>query len=81
MDLLDEQRLSGATALAQTVASRLGTDDPELLAELRDGIWATMSPTLYESFVVRRGWTPARYQQWLRRAMQIPIETHPQEGP
>ena len=74
IDLLEDQRLSGATALARTVAARLGTDDPDLVDDLRDCIWATMSPSLYEAFVVRRAWTPARFQVWLRAALQIPLD-------
>lgn len=73
IDLLDEQRLSGATGLARTVAARLGTDDADRITELRDSIWALMSPTLYESFVIKRGWSPSRYQAWLSAALKIPL--------
>jgi len=74
IDLLEEQRLSGATALARTVAARTGADDPDLVADLRDCIWACMSPALYEAFVVRRDWSPLRYRVWLRAALQIPLD-------
>ena len=73
VELIDRQRLSGATALARTVADRLGTDEANRVAELRDCIWAAMSPTLYETFVVRRGWPPARYAGWLRATLEIPL--------
>lgn len=73
VDLIDRQRLSGATALARTVAARLGTPDADQVAELRDCIWAAMSPMFYETFVVRRGWSRLRYTRWLRATLQIPI--------
>lgn len=73
VNLIDSQRLSGATALARTVAERLGTDDPQRIAELRDCIWVSMSPELFEAFVVKRGWTPERYARWLRATLQIPL--------
>jgi AcrR family transcriptional regulator len=74
LDLFEDQRLAGATVLARTVAARLSTDDEVLVAEIRDCIWVGLSPTLYESFVVKRGWSPSRYQVWLRAAMQIPLD-------
>jgi AcrR family transcriptional regulator len=73
VELLDNQRLIGATRLARTVADRLGTDDEKLINELRDGIWTAMSTTTYEALVVQRGWTPARYQRWLSAAFRIPL--------
>ena len=80
IDLLDEQRLSGATGLARTLAARLGTGDADRIAELRDCIWATMSPTWYEAFVVQRGWSLGHYQAWVRAALQIPVD-HPHPRP
>jgi AcrR family transcriptional regulator len=80
IDLLDEQRLSGATGLARTLADRLGTDDGDRIAEFRDCIWATMSPVWYESFVVKRGWSLEHYRAWVRAALQIPVD-HPHPRP
>jgi AcrR family transcriptional regulator len=73
VELLDNQRLIGATRLARTVADRLGTDDEKLINELRDGIWTAMSTTIYEALVVQRGWTLARYQQWIGAVFRIPL--------
>lgn len=72
-DLLDDQRLTGATALARTLLNRLGRDDPELLDEVRDALWVLMSLDWYEAFVIDRGWSPERYRDWLRAAMAIPL--------
>jgi AcrR family transcriptional regulator len=73
VDLLEEQRLTGATALARTVAERSGIDDAGRIAEIRDCIWAELSTTSYEALVIKRGWSLDRYQTWLRAAFQIPL--------
>ena len=44
---LDRQRRTGAAALASTVAERLGTDDPDRIAYIRDTIWTLDSPLVY----------------------------------
>jgi AcrR family transcriptional regulator len=66
---LDEQRLTGATRLAATVMQRLGDDDPDRAAEVRDTIWTLNSPLLYDLLVVQRGWSTQRYGQWIARAL------------
>jgi AcrR family transcriptional regulator len=67
--MLDEQRLTGATRLAATVMQRLGDDDPDRLAEVRDTIWTMNSPLLYDLLVVQRGWPTQRYRDWIGRAL------------
>jgi AcrR family transcriptional regulator len=67
--MLDEQRLTGATRLAATVMQRLGDDDPDRLAEVRDTIWTMNSPWLYDLLVVQRGWSTQRYRDWIGRAL------------
>ena len=52
VELFDAQRLAGATQLAATVLHRLGEDDPQRLAEIRDTIWTFNSPLLYQLLVV-----------------------------
>jgi AcrR family transcriptional regulator len=72
--LIDAQRLTGATMLARTVLDRLGQDDdPVRLAEVRDIIWAFNSLSMYGMLVVQRGWTTARYCDWLRTALRAMI--------
>ena len=77
VDMLEDQRLTGATALASTVAARLGTDDAVWIAEIRDCIWAGLSTTPYEALVIKRGWSPSRYQAWLRAVFRIPLSQLP----
>jgi AcrR family transcriptional regulator len=67
--MLDEQRLTGATRLAATVMQRLGDDDADRLAEVRDTIWTMNSPWLYDLLVVQRGWSTQRYRDWIARAL------------
>ena len=66
---LDRHRLTGAAQLAATVGRRLGVDDPDRLAEIRDTIWTMNSPQLYGLLVVQRGWSPERYGAWIARAL------------
>jgi AcrR family transcriptional regulator len=74
VQLLDEQRLTGATMLARTVLDRLGASptDPDYagrLAEIRDTIWAFNTVSMYGMLVVQRGWSIERYREWLRTAL------------
>lgn len=71
---LDDQRLVGATRLAEVVLERLGGSDPERLAQVRDTIWTFNSPQLYTLLVTQRGWTPQRYGQWVARALTALVE-------
>ena len=32
---------------------------------MRDGVWAVMGMEVYQLLVVRAGWSPARYEDWL----------------
>ena len=71
---LDEQRLTGATRLAEVVLDRLGDGDPERLEQVRDTIWAFNSPQLYTLLVTQRGWTPQRYGAWVARGLVAAVE-------
>jgi AcrR family transcriptional regulator len=66
---LDEQRLDGATRLAEVVLDRLGDADPDRLREVRDTIWTLNSPLLFGLLVTQRGWSPERYGAWVARAL------------
>jgi AcrR family transcriptional regulator len=71
--VIDGQRLDGATMLARTVLDRLGDDDPDRLAEVRDSIWALNSLAMYGLLVAERGWTLDRYREWVRRALHAVV--------
>ncbi|MGN9913871.1 TetR/AcrR family transcriptional regulator [Phytohabitans sp. LJ34] len=66
---LDQQRLTGATHIATTVADRLGNTDPRHVAYLRDTIWTLNSPLLYGLLVHQRGWTVHAYRDWIATAL------------
>jgi AcrR family transcriptional regulator len=64
-----QQRQQGQGQIARALA-RAGA----LRAELRergaaDIIHVLMSPEVYRLFVTNRGWSPARYEQWLKDAL------------
>ncbi len=79
VQVLDDQRLLGATALATTVMARLGDDDPQRHAEVRDTIWVFNSPLLYGLLVEQRGWSPERYGGWVARALTALVTEERQE--
>jgi AcrR family transcriptional regulator len=66
---LDRQRLSGAAAIAATVADRLGVTDPRRVDDLRDTIWVLNSPLQYRLLVQQRGWPIERYRDWIATAL------------
>jgi hypothetical protein len=74
VELIEQQRLSGAAAPARTIADRLDIDALAKIAELRDAIWAAMSLVHYEMLVVKRSWPVERYREWVRAALQIPVD-------
>lgn len=73
---LDRQRLTGAGFLAAAVSERLGVDDPERLAYIRDTIWTLNSPQLYGMLVDQRGWPVEAYRDWIATAL-ITLVTRP----
>lgn len=66
---MDAQRLAGAAQLARVVMDRLGTDDEELAAEIRDLIWTMNSPQTLTLLVTERGWSLDRYETWVSRTL------------
>ena len=55
--------------LAATVVDRLGDDDPDRAARVRDTIWTLNSPLLHGLLVTERGWPVERYEDWIARAL------------
>ena len=48
---------------------RLGDDNEELAAEIRDLIWTMNSPLTFTLLVTERGWPLDRYEAWVRRTL------------
>jgi AcrR family transcriptional regulator len=67
-DLLDDirrQRDRGQSQIARTLARTRALKPGLRERDAADLIHALMSPEVYRLFVGDRGWTPARYEQWL----------------
>ena len=56
-------------ALASKGFVREGVDVEQAI----DLVWALSSPEVYRSCIHDRGWTPARYERWLRGALALVI--------
>jgi len=66
---INGERLIGADALVNHLASTGGlrTDlDPH---RARDIVWTLISPEVYELLVSDRGWSPHEYERWLAQAL------------
>lgn len=75
--VVDEQRLVGATQLAEIVMERLGSSDRSHLEEIRDLIWTINSPQTISLLVTEREWSVARYEQWARRTLVAAVDPLP----
>src|SRR4030095_14031008 len=65
LDDLTKQRQQGQRLIARSLA-RAGTLAPHLRErDAADVIHALLSPELYRLLVVDRGWSPAKYEEWL----------------
>jgi AcrR family transcriptional regulator len=64
-----QQRQQGQGQIARALA-RAGALRPDLRErEAADIVHVLMSPEVYRLFVADRGWSPARYEKWLRNAL------------
>jgi TetR/AcrR family transcriptional regulator, regulator of autoinduction and epiphytic fitness len=69
-----QRRIAGALARAGALAPGLRERDAA------DLVHALMSPELYQLLVIDRGWSPARYEQWLARTLAGQL-TSPERAP
>ena len=71
------QRDQGQGLFARSLA-RAGALRPELRErDAADLIHALMSPELYRLLVIDRGWSPARYEEWLRHTLSEQLSAPP----
>lgn len=67
--VLQAERLAGMTMLARHLVDtgqlRAGTG----VDEVRDVLWTSISIEIYDLLVFQRGWTRARYADWLTRTL------------
>ena len=62
---INDERLRGMERDARQLADEGHLRDDVSLEEARDVFWACSSPELYELLVMKRGWTPERYGEWV----------------
>ena len=62
---INDERLSGMGRDAQQLADEGHLRTDVSVDEARDLFWTCTSPELFELLVIKRGWTPERYGQWV----------------
>lgn len=74
-DQIQQERLTGMGQFARHlhVGGHLPADTA--VEEARDILWTFTSPELWELLVIQRGWTPARYGQWLASMLTAALLT------
>jgi AcrR family transcriptional regulator len=66
---LDTARLARMTQVARTLAGKAQLRDGQSVEEAADIMWTYSSPELYRLLVLNRGWTPARYGQFVGESL------------
>ena len=62
---INDERLAGMTHDAQRLAEQGHLRPGITVQEAGDILWTLTSPELYDLLVMRRGWTAARFGQWV----------------
>jgi AcrR family transcriptional regulator len=62
---INDERLHSMERDAQQLAEEGHLRDDVSIEEARDVFWACSSPELYELLVLKRGWTPERFGEWV----------------
>jgi TetR/AcrR family transcriptional regulator of autoinduction and epiphytic fitness len=68
-----EGRLSDMTRTVEEVAAKGFLRDGVTVEQAVDVVWALSTPSVYRSFIHDRGWTPDRYERWIRDAFGLVI--------
>jgi AcrR family transcriptional regulator len=66
---LQQEALTGMTALGRHLLDTGQLRDGITLAEVRDVLWAYVSIELYDLLVLQRGWPVERYATWAARSL------------
>jgi AcrR family transcriptional regulator len=75
---IEDERRTGQGRLVQLLADR-GVLRPELpVEEARDLLWILCSLAVYDLLVLRCGWSPERYRDWLASALARELLPHRQ---
>ncbi len=62
---INDERLIGMTSDAQQLADEGHLRNDVTTQQAGDIFWACTSPELFQLLVLKRGWTPQRYGQWV----------------
>jgi AcrR family transcriptional regulator len=68
-DQLENERLAGMGRFAQLLAARGVLQAGLSVQEARDLLWTLNSLAVHDLLVLRRGWSPERYRDWLASAL------------
>jgi len=63
--VISNGRLTNLRGLAEILAAKSPRGERNDLGEIAEFMWAIVSPAVYESLTVERGWTPAQYEAHL----------------
>lgn len=66
---LDEARLARMAHVARSLAAKTSLRDGLTVKEAGEVMWTYSSPELYGLLVVSRGWTPARYGEFIGESL------------
>jgi AcrR family transcriptional regulator len=64
------QRRFGMRMLAAELEQRAALPEDMSVDEAADVLWVFNDPLMYHRLVLRRGWTPERYEQWLATSLR-----------
>jgi AcrR family transcriptional regulator len=74
-DQIQQQRLTGMGQFARHLHAGGHLPAGTTVEEARDVLWTFTSPELWDLLVIQRGWTPARYGQWLASMLTAALLT------
>src|SRR5918993_3087538 len=77
-DQLENERLAGMGRFAQLLADRGVLQAGLSVQEARDLLWTLNALAVHDLLVLRRGWSPERYRDWLAGAMAPELLPHRQ---
>jgi len=72
---IQQQRLTGMSQFARHLHAGGHLPAGTTAEDARDVLWTFTSPELWELVVIQRGWTPARYGDWLASMLTTALLT------
>jgi hypothetical protein len=69
VETIEAERAIGTRGVVRILDTRFGLRPGLVFDEAADIVWALTGPELTDRFVVRRGWSVERYEEWLVEAV------------